>query len=300
MSVEIVNVEFFQLQAAKHITETIIPSLEGDLGVELTQEQREGLEASIFAEIENSLNRFANGEDADQEEEAPPKKTVKKAAPKKTAPKAVTKAKAAPAKKTAKAAPAKKTVTKAKTAPAKKKAPAKPKDYSKMKVEDLKAELESRDLVKTGKKDDLIARLEAHDAGGEDAPKPKSKSSKKAVAKAAAGPVAQENAWGNSEETETGIIFVKLPVGTGGREVPVAVGVQDTEAEEDAAGLASVMPLTEEMIATCEEQKWRYLTDEYMDMLTEQEHELAGELAAVRARGGDVEATEADVEEEEE
>lgn len=275
-------------EIAIEIFKSFFASLEG-MGIELDADQKQQVEEELAEEILNIVNKYA---DPGAEEVAPKTKAAKtKAVPKKAA----TKSKAAPAK-----APAKKTATKAKAAPAKKKAPAKPavKEYSKMKVEELKAELESRDLVKTGKKDDLIARLEAHDAGGDDAPKPKSKTSKKAVAKKAqaqAGPVAQENAWGNSEESETGIIFVKLPVGTGGREVPVAVGVQDTEAEEDATGLVSVLPLTEEMIATCDEQKWRYLTDEYMDILTEQEHEMAGELAAVRARGG-----EADVEEEEE
>lgn len=272
------------------ISKSIFASLER-LGVELDADQQQQVEEELAEEILNIMNKYA---DPEAEEDAPKTKAPAKKATKAVPKKAATKSKAAPTK-----APAKKTAAKAKAAPAKKKA-TKPavKEYSKMKVEELKAELESRDLVKTGKKDDLIARLEAHDAGGDDAPKPKSKTSKKAVAKAQVptGPVAQENAWGNSEESETGIIFVKLPVGTGGREVPVAVGVQDTEAEEDTTGLASVLPLTEEMIATCDEQKWRYLTDEYMDILTEQEHEMAGELAAVRARG----EAEADVEEEEE
>jgi ribosomal protein L22 len=44
--------------------------------------------------------------------------------------------------------------------------------WASLKVDELKEQLEARDLPKSGKKDDLIARLEEHDAGGgaEEAP----------------------------------------------------------------------------------------------------------------------------------
>lgn len=291
MSIEIVNPENFVAKTLAQLTATVLASIEGRFDIELSDEMREQIQSELQAELEASLTKFASDED-----EKPKSKAAKgKAVAKKAAPKAKisTKppAKKAAAKAAAKTAPAK---PKAKTAPkAKAKKPA-PKDYSTMKVEDLKAELAARDLIKTGKKDDLIARLEAHDAGGEDAPKPKSAAKKAAPKKEVkpSGPVAQENAWGNSEEPDSGLIFVALPVGTGGRQVPVAVGIQNTEAPEDATGLASVLPLTDEMIEECNKQKWRFLSDEYMATLEELGHELYGELAEVRARGGEEETGE--------
>ena len=287
MSIEIVNPENFVAKTLARITATLFPSLEGLFEVGLTDEEREQIQGELQAELEASLATFASDED-----EKPKSKKVApkgKSVAKKGAPKAKPSTKTSPAKKAAAKAKttAPKAVAKA-TTKAKKSAP---KDYSTMKVEDLKAELTARDLIKTGKKDDLIARLEAHDAGGEDAPKPKT-AAKKVVTKAKAkevkpsGPVAQENAWGNSEEPDSGLIFVMLPVGTGGRQVPVAVGIQNAEAAEDAMGLASVLPLTEDMIEECNKQKWRFLSDEYMATLEELGHEMYGELAEVRARGG--------------
>jgi ribosomal protein L22 len=41
--------------------------------------------------------------------------------------------------------------------------------WSSLKVDELKDQLEARELPKSGKKDELIARLEEHDAGGGDA-----------------------------------------------------------------------------------------------------------------------------------
>jgi large subunit ribosomal protein L22 len=42
--------------------------------------------------------------------------------------------------------------------------------WASLKVDELKEQLEARDLPKSGKKDELVARLEEHDAGGAETP----------------------------------------------------------------------------------------------------------------------------------
>jgi large subunit ribosomal protein L22 len=59
--------------------------------------------------------------------------------------------------------------------------------WESLKVDELKAELEARGLPKSGKKDELIARLEEHDAGGEEAI-----AEEVAVPEATGEPVAEE------------------------------------------------------------------------------------------------------------
>jgi len=86
------------------------------------------------------------------------------------------------------------------------------------------------------------------------------------------------NEWGNVAEPEHGIVFYKLPVGAGGREVAIAVGVQNFE-EMEASGIASVLPLDDENVAICEAKEWRYINDEIMSILETKLPEKYTELA---------------------
>lgn len=132
------------------------------------------------------------------------------------------------------------------------------------------------------------------------ATKPKAPAPAKKAAAAEKAPTlkAKENAWGNSEDMDTGIVFMKLPVGTSNRNLSIAVGMQD--AESDEKGLASVVPLTDEQKAECEEKKWKVLSDEMMAMLKTKEKKLYKELAEMleRAPAEAEEEAEGDAEEE--
>lgn len=211
-----------------------------------------------------------------------------------------------------KAAPAKAV----KKAPAKAKAPTKAKPKVESDVEDEEEEPAPKKATKKPAAK-VAAKKTASTKTAAPAKKvqPKGKAStKKTVAKAPPAKTATktlkaiQNAQGNFEEEETGIVFVEAPVGTGGRKIKIAVGVQDAESEE--MGLASVKPLDADMIAECDERKWQYLTDAMMKVLSKKDTELHEELAALRARGSDAEEAndeeeagdgdEADVEEEEE
>jgi hypothetical protein len=115
--------------------------------------------------------------------------------------------------------------------------------------------------------------------------------------KAATAPAlkANKNKWGNSEEDDTGIIFLSLPVGAAGRMVPIAIGTQDVDAEYSVKELASVLPLTDELIEQCETAGHRILTDEVMSLVEKKNKTLHGKLVEMRSRG----ESEPDVEEEE-
>jgi hypothetical protein len=127
---------------------------------------------------------------------------------------------------------------------------------------------------------------EEEEAEAEEEETPKKAPAKKAPAKTASTALStvktQKNSCDNEEEADTGIVFLQLPVGVNGRNVPVAVGVQNVESEEK--GLASVNPLAEELVAECEEKKWRTLTDEMMATLKTKKHPKFAELTEMRAR----------------
>lgn len=107
--------------------------------------------------------------------------------------------------------------------------------------------------------------------------------------------VAAKNKWGNNEESETGIVFMELPVGVAGRKISVAVGTQDAEAEFKVKGLASVLPLSAEMIEECETKKWRVLSDEVMATLLKKDKATHAKLTEMLAKA-DVEEEEAEEE----
>ena len=105
----------------------------------------------------------------------------------------------------------------------------------------------------------------------DDKPAPKSKAETTLHTKA--------NKWGNQEEPQTGVIFLQLPVGVAGRKVAVAIGTQDSDSTEK--GLASVLPLDEEVQEECADKKWRTLTDEMMAALSKSDKKLYAELKKI-------------------
>lgn len=80
-------------------------------------------------------------------------------------------------------------------------------------------------------------------------------------------PKVTDNDWGNSEESDSGIIFKELPVGVNGRKMLVAIGQQDTEKEYEVTGIDSLIALSDDQIKECKKKKWTYLTDEHMATL---------------------------------
>jgi hypothetical protein len=83
--------------------------------------------------------------------------------------------------------------------------------------------------------------------------------------------IVEENDWGNYEEKDTGIIFIPLPAGPNESSVGVAIGIQNVNTNE--RGLKSVLPLDDEMIATCQRQKWRYLNYNILNTLKRKKDE---------------------------
>lgn len=159
-------------------------------------------------------------------------------------------------------------------------------DLQSMTLQQLKAIAKEAEITTTGTKDVLIQRIEKHRAGET---KTSSKAKTKAVGKktpkakaVADGPIkviARKNDNGNFVEEETGLVFLEAPVGSGGRKVKLAIGVQNAESEE--IGLASVLPLDEDMIAICEERKWQYLTDDMMEIIAKKDADLHEQLASL-------------------
>jgi hypothetical protein len=196
-------------------------------------------------------------------------------------------------------------------------------DYSSLTILQLKSLLKDKELPVTGKKDELVDRLIEADAKPikktasktptKTAPKkavpkttaktttkktaakdsikdkapPKSKSSAPKTLKAT------KNDFGNHEETDTGIVFEKLPVGANGNIVSVAIGIQNPDSDE--TGIDSVNPLDEDMIKECEDKSWRYLTDDMIKLVKKRDEELYEKLVALQGRAD----PEADVEDDE-
>ena len=74
--------------------------------------------------------------------------------------------------------------------------------WASLKVDELKEQLEARDLPKSGKKDELIARLEEHDAGGGDEA-PVAEAEEAAAEEAAPKPARRRGAAETSAPAET-------------------------------------------------------------------------------------------------
>ena len=190
-----------------------------------------------------------------------------------------------------------------------------PEDYSSLTIPQLKSLLKDKNLSVSGNKDDLIERLTGASTKKTVTKKtvtktvakktavPKSKSKmcpKKAAAAKKAESIkdkappkskssapttlkATKNAFGNHEETDTGIVFERLPVGTNGNMVSVAIGIQNPDSDE--MGIDSVNPLDEDMINECGDQQWRYLNDDMIKLVKKRDEELYEKLVALQSRG---------------
>jgi len=178
-------------------------------------------------------------EEADEEEEKPKPKAKGKAKAK-VAPKAKGKAKVAP----------------------------KAKGKAKAKVEEEEEEAEDEEAPKPKAKGKAKAKA-APKAKGKVAPKAKAKAAPKS--KAVKGLSARVNAWSNLEEADSGIIFLELAVGGGGRKIKVAVGKQDADAEETVKGLKSVLPLEKDDLEFLKGKDLRWLTAEMLEQLSKKD-----------------------------
>lgn len=156
-------------------------------------------------------------------------------------------------------------------------------DYKKMTIKLLKEELMKRGLKTTGKKDELIERLEKSDLGSTEKKKRPSKKAKEPAkgkkmpaSKSAPKLKAKQNEWGNFEDEETGIVFLKLPVGKDGKDMSVAIGVQNTEV--DGQGLETVLPIDEDVIEECKTQKFKMFNESMLKALKKNDREKYEEI----------------------
>lgn len=87
-----------------------------------------------------------------------------------------------------------------------------------------------------------------------------------------------KNDYDNHEERSTGFVFHKLPIGEGGKLIPVAIGFQDTSKDTSVKGIASLLPLDEDMVGICKDKKWKYLTPEMISDVTKKDRTLGQKL----------------------
>jgi SAP domain len=187
--------------------------------------------------------------------------------------------------------PEKESKTTSKTKAAKTTSKTKATDYKKMTIKLLKEELMKRGLKTTGKKDELMERLEKSDSGSTEkksTEKKKGTTPKKAkepakgkkmpASKSAPKLKAKQNEWGNFEDEETGIVFLKLPVGKDGRDMSVAIGVQNTEV--DGQGLETVLPIDDDVIEECKTQKFKMFNESMLKTLKKNDREKYDEIQA--------------------
>nr|QBK86617.1 MAG: uncharacterized protein LCMAC102_04130 [Marseillevirus LCMAC102] len=93
---------------------------------------------------------------------------------------------------------------------------------------------------------------------------------------------AVKNKWGNNEEPASGFVFIKLPVGNNNKNIAVAVGLQDPDADTTLRGLLSILPFNEELKKECKIKGWRYLTEKMIGTIFTQNQKLAEQLDKMR------------------
>lgn len=93
------------------------------------------------------------------------------------------------------------------------------------------------------------------------------------------------NDFGNCYDEKVKAVYCRLPIGVGGRNVKVVVGLQDFESEE--TGLASVIPLDEKTKKLCTRYKMKTLATEIekLDLLAESDPEIYQQLSDLYSRG---------------
>lgn len=101
-----------------------------------------------------------------------------------------------------------------------------------------------------------------------------------------AKPKITKNSYGNFEEEGTGLVFVKLPVGAGGKLMNVCVGYQ-YPAEKGEKGNATIYALTDEHIEAAAKNSHKILDDDMIEKVRESDPQLAEELSDITIRGID-------------
>lgn len=97
-----------------------------------------------------------------------------------------------------------------------------------------------------------------------------------------------KNKYGNFEQEETGLVFVKLPVGPKAKEINVVVGYQDPSPAKNEKGLDTVLPLTEEHTEVAEKNSYTVLTDEIVDKVKKHDAALGDLLDNILLKAIDV------------
>lgn len=100
-----------------------------------------------------------------------------------------------------------------------------------------------------------------------------------------------KNACGNYEEEGTGYVFMKLPVGKGGKDVKVCIGYQNPLLVEK--GLASVSKLDTELQKDCSSRGHTVLTETMVSLIRSKNVSLADEIHEMWIREGDDESADA-------
>lgn len=100
-----------------------------------------------------------------------------------------------------------------------------------------------------------------------------------------------KNACGNYEEEGTGYIFMKLPVGKGGKDIKVCIGYQNPLLVEK--GLASVSKLDTELQKDCSSRGHTVLTETMISLIRSKNISLADEIHEMWTREGDDESADA-------
>jgi hypothetical protein len=85
-----------------------------------------------------------------------------------------------------------------------------------------------------------------------------------------------KNKWGNVEETATGFVYVKLPIGKDGKKVRVVLGCQDDEADESQKKYKSITPLKSGVFKEqLQKDGILFLNDELLSKIKSIDKELA-------------------------
>jgi hypothetical protein len=94
----------------------------------------------------------------------------------------------------------------------------------------------------------------------------------------------RKNAFGNYEEDETGLVFMKIPVGPKGKEINVCVGYQNPMPEKGCKGHETVFALTDDHRIEAENNSHKVLTEAMIDKIRVDNKDLADILDEITLR----------------
>ena len=81
------------------------------------------------------------------------------------------------------------------------------------------------------------------------------------------------------DDPDTGVVFMQLPVGEDEDPfVPVALGVQDPDADGESEGLDAVNKFDKKMVKECEKNRFRVLTKELAKKLKKKDSKLYNQV----------------------